>query len=169
MTKSSHQTRLWNFRNLVAAANGTNAAAEILGVRPSYITQIAGPKPMRTIGDRMASKIETKFGLAPGALDIEPPDESRNSDPFISEIVATMSHVTQADKEFILGMSEWIARRTTAERSAQATQAGKVDLASASEDLNYDVVGIAFPEGKPDAVLEKATTRSSTRRKNVEK
>lgn len=131
------ENRLWNFRQLVKAAKGNNAAAEILGVRGPYITQIAGPKPTRTIGDRMAARIESAFGLEPGALDMDPPAEANAQDPFIAEIVATLSHVDQADKEFVLGMTQWIARRSTESRSVSA-RAGKVSLSNEAESLNRD-------------------------------
>lgn len=53
------ENRLWNLRQLIKAAGGTNAAAEKLARSPSYLTGIAGPQPQRTIGDRIATHIET--------------------------------------------------------------------------------------------------------------
>lgn len=41
------RNRLWNFRQIINAVGGTNAAAEAMGKKNSYITQIAGPNPLR--------------------------------------------------------------------------------------------------------------------------
>lgn len=154
------ENRLWNFRQLVKAANGNNAAAEILGVRGPYITQIAGPHPKRTIGDRMAARIENAFGLPHRALDMDPPPEANVKDPFISEIVATLSHVDDADKEFVLGMTQWIARRSTAGKSAQA---GKIDLAGEAERINDESRDIVHA-GKNDSALSLAKQHKTTAR-----
>lgn len=159
------ENRLWNFRQLVKAANGNNSAAEVLGVRSPYITQIAGPNPKRTIGDRMAARIESAFGLEPGALDMDPPPEANAQDPFIAEIVATLSHVDQADKEFVLGMTQWIARRSTENRSVSA-KAGKVSLANEADSLNYDKRDINHASGITNAVTLAKHQKSTARGKS---
>lgn len=151
MSDHIKENRLWNFRQIVKACGGTNAAASILGVRSSYMTQIVGPNPTRTIGDKMALKIEQKFGLPPDALDADVPKHAHGNDPFISEIIATLSHVSPADKEFVLGMSQWIARRTATERSAPTDTPGKIDLVGQALQLNYDLCDIDSEKKKEDA------------------
>jgi hypothetical protein len=151
MNDRIQQNRLWNFRQVVKAAGGNNAAADILKVRSSYMTQIVGPNPKRSIGDRMAEKIEAKFGLPSGTLDRDIPKQSSNGDPFIAEIVATLSHVSPADKEFVLGMTQWIAKRTTTERAAPQDTPGKIDLEGEARQLNYDQSCIDHVGKKEDA------------------
>lgn len=68
MTKETSEHRLWHMRQLVRSVGGTNEAARITGKRNSYITQIAGPKPTRQIGDKLAAQIELAFGLPSGSL-----------------------------------------------------------------------------------------------------
>lgn len=134
--------RLWNFRQLVRNAGGTNGAAEILGVRPSYITAIAGPNPNRTIGDRMAAKIEATFGLEPGSLDQPPPVESKTEDPYLAEIVSTMANTTDEDKEFVLAMSHWIASRRVASSTRPGGSRGVINLTHEVEKLSSDLAGV---------------------------
>lgn len=130
--------RLWHLRQLVKAAGGNNAAAAIIGVRPSYITAIAGPNPNRTIGDRMAAKIERCFGMEPDALDADPPKQSNNGDPHIAEIVSTMANCTVEDKEFVLAISQWIAARSTA-NNATATNCENINLREIADSvISYD-------------------------------
>jgi len=123
------RNRLWNARQLVRNAGGTNAAGAILGVRGSYVTAICGPKPTRTIGDRMAQKIERCFGIPPGALDMEPPTQSRGNDLYLSEIAATLANSPDEDKEFVLAISQWISSRSTA-RMSETQRAGTIDLST---------------------------------------
>ncbi|MFA7290929.1 MAG: hypothetical protein WC023_01650 [Rhodocyclaceae bacterium] len=141
--------RLWNLRQLVRAAGGINAAAEVLQRHNSYITSIAGPNPSRNIGDKMAQTIETAFGLPPGSLDKEPPAQSRGDDPYLSAIAATLANVADADKEFVLAFSEWIAGR-----SAGKASLGTVSLGAACEATTYDLSRIAQVKNKSqDACL----------------
>lgn len=106
------ENRLWNFRQIINAAGGTNEAARIMDKHNSYITQIAGPKPQRNIGNRMATMIETAFGLPPGSLDAAPPKQASNEDEYIAQICATLANAPSADKEFVLAVAEWIVSRS---------------------------------------------------------
>lgn len=105
------ENRLWNLRQIITAAGGTNEAARIMQKKNSYVTQIAGPNPQRNIGNRMPQSIEQAFGLAPGSLDADPPKQSRGDD-YLSRICATLANAPERDKEFVLAMSEWLAGRS---------------------------------------------------------
>ena len=87
-----YQNRLWNLRQIVKAAGGTNALAKITGRKNSQISDLAGPNPQRNIGSKLSASLETELGLAPGRLDIPPPKEAKVSDPYLSQIVATLAH-----------------------------------------------------------------------------
>ena len=102
-----------HLRLLVIASGGPKKAAQKIGYRAStYITQTLRDPPDRPIGDKSAARIEKAFALPPGAMDFPLPDEAEGPDPFISAIVATLTHASQADKEFVLHMSQWLAARS---------------------------------------------------------
>lgn len=157
------KNRLWHLRQLVKSAGGNNAAASIIGVRPSYITAIAGPNPSRTVGDRMAAKIERCFGMEPGALDADPPKQSNDSDPHIAEIVSTMANCTVEDKEFVLAISQWIAARSTA-NNATATHGGNIDLGEIADSvISYDKSNIETLSGNSQTSRAVTSTRNPRR------
>lgn len=123
------ENRLWNMRQLVRSSGGVNAAARIMKRDNSYITAIAGPNPTRSIGDRAAGTIEAAFGLASGALDFNPPEETKREDPLIAQICATLSNASDVDKEFVLHMSEWIVkRRITSKESTGSAEISAADV-----------------------------------------
>ena len=70
------QNRLRNFRIILKSIGGTNEAARMMNKKNTYITHIAGPTPVRNIGDKIAAQIESTFGLKPGDLDLPPPPEA---------------------------------------------------------------------------------------------
>lgn len=104
-TDEIKENRLWNLRRLVEAAGGINAAARITGRHNSQLTDLCGPNPKRSIGDRVAAAIETAFNLPPGALDHPPPKETKAGNPFISRIAATLANVPDEDKDFVLSIA----------------------------------------------------------------
>jgi hypothetical protein len=106
------KNRLWNFRQIIRSVDGTNEAARIMGKKNSYITQIAGPNPQRNIGNRMATMIETAFGLNPGSLDTPPPKQLGNEDPYLSQLCAVLANAPDTDKELVLAIAEWLAGRS---------------------------------------------------------
>jgi hypothetical protein len=153
MSERITKNRLENFRRIVRLAGGNNAAARMMGKGVSYgsyLSQIIGKNPTRNIGDDMATNIEKKFGLAPGELDNDPPKQT-SEDPFVTEIVATLSHLGPADKEFVLGMTEWIAKRSVDDKNSIANQPGKIDLVGEALQLNYDLRDIDSEKKKEDA------------------
>lgn len=77
--------RYWNLRSIVEAAS-TSVVAEMMGVQTPRITSIAGPNPVRAIGDVMAASIEKTFSLKPGTIDATPDRHVSNDDPTIAEV-----------------------------------------------------------------------------------
>lgn len=106
------ENRLWNFRQIIKSVGGTNEAARMLGKKNAYITQAAGPNPVRNIGSRFAGQIETAFGLEPGALDMSPPPESRDNDPFLAELSSVMTNASNDDKEMLVKIAKLFAERS---------------------------------------------------------
>lgn len=161
----TQENRLWNLRQLIKAAGGTNAAAEKLARSPSFLTGIAGPKPQRTIGDRIATHIETVFGLPPGSLDNDPPKESKTDDPFLAQISATLAMCNDNDKAFVLAMSEWIAARS-ANALPIAGKHGSTSLAFSAVEIEATVNGDPNKARTLPVTPQKST--STSRRKKTE-
>ena len=158
---SIQKNRLWNTRQVIKSCGGTNAAAAILGVRAAYVTAIAGPNPNRTIGNRMATKIETCFGLPPGSIDMDPPSGVRDDDPFLSEIAATLANTTDEDKEFVLAISQWIVSRSSAKLSA-TNRIGKIDLAIEAESLNPPLLKLPNKQGTKSQTKHVKSTQNKS-------
>lgn len=70
------QNRLIKTRQLIEEAGGQARFAEMLGISPSQVWQIAGNAPVRGIGSKMAARIEQAFCKPSGWLDW-PADESQ--------------------------------------------------------------------------------------------
>lgn len=61
-----------NLRRLIAQRGGANALAKELGYsNASFLSQMAGPSPMREVTEKSARAFEKKLGLAEGYLDRE--------------------------------------------------------------------------------------------------
>lgn len=112
MEKDSQQNRLWNFRQIVNSVGGTNEAARIMGKKNSYITQIAGPNPVRSIGNRMANTIEKSFALEPGALDLPPPKEIHGDDKHMAELSSVLANASKEDREIVIEIAKLFAKRS---------------------------------------------------------
>jgi hypothetical protein len=109
------ENRRWHLRQIMKAVGGNNAvAAKLDGVSTSYITIVAGPTPSRNIGDRTAAKIEKAFNLPPGSLDLPPPEETKDADPYLAQISATLANVGDSHKELVLSIAQWVADRALA-------------------------------------------------------
>lgn len=63
-------TRLENTRELIAQAGGPTAAAKLLDMDTSQLSQIAGRNPTRAIGSAVARRIELAFSKPKGWLDV---------------------------------------------------------------------------------------------------
>lgn len=103
--------RLWHMRQLVKSVGGVNEAARIMGKKNSYITQVAGPNPVRAIGDKFAKQVEEAFHLTPGSLDFDPPATNKE-DKLIDEIAATLANASESDREFVLSIAQWVTKRS---------------------------------------------------------
>ena len=65
-----HDIRRANMRQLISTWGGSTSLALRLGhSNGSYLAQIAGPRPVRTIGEKAARGIEQQLGLPEGWLD----------------------------------------------------------------------------------------------------
>ena len=111
MSKGNQEHRLANFRQIIKSVGGTNEAARIMDKKNSYITQIAGPNPKRSIGDQMAATIEQSFKLSPGALDMPPPDEVRGDDKHMAELASVLVNTGADDREIIIEIAKLFAKR----------------------------------------------------------
>lgn len=111
MEKSTQEYRLLNFRQIINSVGGTNEAARIMGKKNSYITQIAGPNPTRSIGNRMAATIEQSFKLTPGTLDLPPPQETKGDDKHMAELASVMVNTGTDDREIIIEIAKLFAKR----------------------------------------------------------
>lgn len=68
--ESVYDIRLRNLRQLMRERGGPTSLAKALGYsNASYLAQIAGPNPRRSIGEKAARDIEAKLHLPTGSLD----------------------------------------------------------------------------------------------------
>jgi len=112
MEHDIQEYRLWNFRQIINSVGGTNEAARLMGKKNSYITQIAGPNPSRSIGRRMVAIIETTFSLPPGALDAPPPKESRGEDKHMAELSSVLANTRNEDRDLVIEIAKLLANRS---------------------------------------------------------
>lgn len=97
MTKMS-DIRLRNLRRLLDQAGGAIHLAPTLGYsNPSYLSQLAGPNPTRTISERTARTIEQKLGLPEGCMDGELPAGWR----LVTDVYSDPPRVLAAQKGLI--------------------------------------------------------------------
>ena len=65
-----YRLRLENLRKIIASMDGNKAKlARALDCTPAFLTHLAGDRPIRTIGEKLARDIETKLNLFSGWLD----------------------------------------------------------------------------------------------------
>lgn len=63
-------TRRENLRRLIAERGGANAVAKALGyTNASFLSQMAGPSPMREVSEKTCRTFEKRLGLPSGYLD----------------------------------------------------------------------------------------------------
>lgn len=73
MANEVFDNRRANLRALIHQHRGASNLAKLLGyTSPSYISQMAGPKPTRQITEKVARDIERKLLLPSGWLDQQP-------------------------------------------------------------------------------------------------
>lgn len=125
--------RYWNLRSIVEAAS-TTVVAEMMGVQTPRITSIAGPNPVRAIGDVMAASIEKTFSLKPGAVDATPDRHVSNDDPTIAEVALIMSSASVADKVLIAGLAKTVVGHTV--KTIREIEKNGGDRLITSEQIN---------------------------------
>lgn len=65
-----NETRRKNLRAIIEKQGGVSKLARLMGYsNPSFLSQMAGPKPTREITEKSARKLESAMGLSAGALD----------------------------------------------------------------------------------------------------
>lgn len=61
-----------NLRRLIDAHDGPSKLAQKLGyTNASFLSQMAGPNPIRSVTEETAREYEKQLGLPPGSLDVE--------------------------------------------------------------------------------------------------
>jgi len=109
--------RRWNFQQITNRL-GTNEVARRLGKNNSQISAVVGETRNRNIGNRFAQQIENEFGLPPGSLDLPPPPEAlKHEDRYLAEINSTLANATDDDKELVLGIAQWVVKRSLSKNS----------------------------------------------------
>jgi SOS-response transcriptional repressor LexA len=140
-----------NCRSLASSTGGISSFAKKLGKSQSQISHLIGKKPIKNIGDKLASQIEITFNKMHGWLDkdhddttassVNPGFPSRDSNqcyyaPLLSwEQVCTWP----AEREFLLGTTPLIPSQTPLGRHAFAIKM--------QGDCMESPYGIGFPEG----------------------
>lgn len=127
MSDPIYDVRLQNLRLLIKQWGGATSLAAKLGYStPSYVVQLAGPNPRRTVSEKVARDMEAKLKLAPRWMDEPHTAEALVpiDDVFLRECVMAVA-VCIRDAGLALN-PEVIATITT--RSYEwALQKGKVD------------------------------------------
>lgn len=100
MFNSVYQNRYEHLRDIIERQGGQSAVAEKLEVSKQYINLIGSEKTTKTIGNKMARKIETTFGLPIGSIDQElgskrtDIDENTVNVPLLNAVVSMGSGAT---------------------------------------------------------------------------
>lgn len=98
MSKTNPQ-RLENLRHLIDEAGGSSNLAKKLGYsNASFLVQMAGPNPMRSITEKTARKFEEQLGLSSGWLDMPHGDQSESKQPVLHEPVASVDEIVDLIK-----------------------------------------------------------------------
>lgn len=93
MSDPIYDIRVQNLRLLIQQWEGTTTLAKKLGhANPSYLVQLAGPNPRRTVSEKVARKMEEKLRLPPRWMD-EPHADAhvQIDDAFLRECVLAVS------------------------------------------------------------------------------
>lgn len=61
--------RIANLRKCMESAGSWEELARWCAVQPSVLKMVAGPRPVRNMGEKLARSIESALGLEPGWLD----------------------------------------------------------------------------------------------------
>lgn len=104
MISNIYQNRYAHLRDIIERHGGQSAVAEKLEVSKQYIGTVGSDNPRKNIGNRVARKIETVFGLPIGTID-QPigghgavSDDATVTVPLLN-VVASMGHGAVMDWE----------------------------------------------------------------------
>lgn len=102
-----YETRRKNARALLEEAGGPKAFADKIGRLFTYVTQIAGPNPTKTIGFDNARHIEKCFNKPENWLDT--PHYTGISEAEIEQMIDVYAKLTKQERESALKMMRALA------------------------------------------------------------
>lgn len=110
--------RYQNVCALIAAEGGPAKFAKRVGKDDSQITQIAGPRPSRNIGNDQARDLEQILGLEEGVLDRPPPRSA-----MVEEAADELEHRDPEIQKYVLELVKRLPRHVPAALAASALPA----------------------------------------------
>lgn len=145
MLKMVYQVRLENLRRLISQHGGRSAVAAKIGTTKQYMSLIcpASSPPKRSIGDKIARRIEESFGLPIGYLDAQesptPQDDHWVEVPCLSPTVALGAPgIIRADQAIdSMRLSKHFIRRQT-----PATSFDRLAIFTVSDDCMAPTCGL---------------------------
>lgn len=98
MPKVTDSVRRDNLRALIAEHGASNLASQLGYTNPSFLSQMAGPRPIRDITEKTARRFEAKLGLPKGYLDRtdKPVQQSTHAPldvPLTTEVITLVGRV----------------------------------------------------------------------------
>lgn len=164
MLSNIYQNRYAHLRDIIERHGGQTAVAEKIEVSKQYISTVGSDNPRKNIGNKVARKIETVFGLPIGTIDMPMGDHGAISDDLtvtvpLLNVVASMGHGATMDweEETIQEMrfsKRWLRHNTDASSfSALALVTGKGDSMDPTfVDGSILVVDTSYTQLKIDGV-----------------
>lgn len=164
MISNIYQNRYAHLRDIIERHGGQSAVAEKLEVSKQYIGTVGSDNPRKNIGNRVARKIETVFGLPIGTID-QPigghgavSDDAAVTVPLLN-VVASMGHgaVMDWEEETVQEMrlsKRWLRHNTDASSFATlAVVTAKGDsMMPTFTDGSILLVDASFTQLKVDGV-----------------
>lgn len=164
MLSNIYQNRYAHLRDIIERHGGQTAVAEKIEVSKQYISTVGSDNPRKNIGNKVARKIETVFGLPIGTIDMPMGNHGAISDDLtvtvpLLNVVASMGHGATMDweEETIQEMrfsKRWLRHNTDASSfSALALVTGKGDSMDPTfVDGSILVVDTSYTQLKIDGV-----------------
>lgn len=164
MFSNIYQNRYAHLRDIIERHGGQTAVAEKIEVSKQYISTVGSDNPRKNIGNKVARKIETVFGLPIGTIDMPMGNHGAISDDLtvtvpLLNVVASMGHGATMDweEETIQEMrfsKRWLRHNTDASSfSALALVTGKGDSMDPTfVDGSILVVDTSYTQLKIDGV-----------------
>jgi phage repressor protein C with HTH and peptisase S24 domain len=164
MLKTIYQNRYEHLREIIERHGGQSAVAEKLEVSKQYINLIGSENAHKTIGNKMARKIETEFGMPIGTIDQEAGAKRENMEehsvgvPMLNAVASMgAGAAVQWEEETVQNIrfsKRWLRHNTEASSfQALAIVTAKGDSMSPTfEDGAILLVDTAITQMKVDAV-----------------